>query len=509
MNNPSKTFFELWLTNCSQTRLLMIEKMGHFPSAEDKSSPGSLAVPNALLLELKSRVCAETGDQEHMFMFAKQSMYLLQQAWALLEKQNVRSKPRDVTDASSDTSSLIRDVEKLSLRTDEAERDTLEVTNAVGSDFWPLVRPLLQSLLCVVQAAKHCGDYQEAIYACKQAEKLAENLGSDMILANVLVEHGDVVCRSGESEQGQQYLSIAEAKHTESDQSKELAHRHRCMGSLHHLRGQCSAEVRSYDIARNILQEVSSSKFLTLFDGIDMPVDLLIETLIPQQIAPSTAQKASQTSKASSRTRKKKDEKLKERSRSLEPVPINGQVHECFEIELLQNDLSRLTVECFLDEGRSSQARKISSHLLDRRCSTEQHAQIARVRAKQSLTEGLSIMSKDSVSGMLIESALSLPATSPACEEGVREAQGPRREGLHDDSSIDHLARSLGLVSRIFHESALSCSTFTLSRCLSVLISSSLLLSFSRVSGESHCVHAAKVACAIGERCEDSLMSVC
>lgn len=467
------------------------------------------AISEANLLRLKSRICTENGDQKQMFIFAKQSTYLLQRAWARRENHKSSPKPPYPTDSPSDLDSLVQSVRDLAFETNSVDRENDRFNVTVGPYVWPLVRPILQSLLWMVQTAMHCGDIQEVKHAYKQAERLADGLGSDTILSSVLVENVDIACLSGETDEGRQLIDRIAVKRAESDQSKDLARQHRCIGTLLHLEGHCSAEIGYYETAQHILREVSTFNHLIPFEGINTFIAPAPESQPTPLTAASMAHNSRHITQNRSKTRKKAVEKAINCALPMEAAPAPSQSNDCFELELLQSDLARLTVECLIERGRNLDATKLLSHIPESKSTTEHHLRIAATRAKQSLAEGEMMMSKDSVLSMLTESALSLPATSLSEQQMDSCGYGGEEKVItksiqNSASFVDYLFQSIQSVSETYYGSASSCSTFTLSECQSVLITSSLMLSISRPNAEKHGIHAAKVACAIGEHRDTS-----
>ena len=470
-----------------------------------QSEPRGQVILDANLFELKSRLCAENGHYEHAMVFAKKAVYILQRAWARLERYQNSSQLGRNAEAPSNTESIVQEVEKLSLGNKPREGGSDKANQLFGADFWPLIRPLLRGLSWAIDIAKHSGDVQEAQYLSRQAEKAATSARSDLVLANVLVGSGDTACRSGDVEEGRMALDLATTKYSDPDQSKELALHHRSLGTLHHSRGQRAAEVESYEKGVSILQCISSPTFPTSFQDIVIRSDTASEpSAVPTK---TTTIVTKHQVKQSISKPKRSSEKRKNRMdpTSSPPLACNNSLTGCIELEGLCNELSRLKAECSLEKNSPQEVATLMKYEPESKRSTEYHAQARHAIARQYFVEGLAAMTKDSVFGMLVESAMSLPSVSaqypdedPSSRE-ICEDRVTKRKPIADSPFAKALLLALKLVGESCYRWGQSCSMLTLFKSMSITVASSLILSFSRQNCEAPAIHPSKLAYALGK----------
>lgn len=154
-----------------------------------------------------SRLSVEQQDSYMALKSAKQCVRLTSRIWAALEKMT-GSKPAKIRQRTSDTESsgfesdgIAQAMNELSL----SEADQRSTTHrGFGPAFWPYVSLHFQGLMQISVASAYNGMFQDSIYYCEQAKRIAGAVGSTQHIAVAEASLSNYMARAGlwkESEQ--------------------------------------------------------------------------------------------------------------------------------------------------------------------------------------------------------------------------------------------------------------------------------------------------------------------
>ena len=183
----------------------------------------------AQFLYTSASVLFAKGHVAAALYYARSSSRLLHRVWAFLERGTNRSAIP--SQASSPPNSSTASVNNDHVDTNAAQGQKNSTTNLKrdsqrSSSFWPVVAPLLDSLLLVSRLLAHEGMLAEALYYVGQAMKIADGLSTDFLKARVFAQQGELTLRAGQLEEAADLLRqsriLLESSGLESDRQLML-----------------------------------------------------------------------------------------------------------------------------------------------------------------------------------------------------------------------------------------------------------------------------------------------
>lgn len=500
--------------------MLIVFSPGHASKLRDhleelqpgKTSPGServhtndpkQSVARAGALEVLSCFHADHGSAEEAVSSAMESANVLQRLWARFEREQQkptqdRASPEDQPDI--DAESLSEGLSRLYFASDPAGGNSHAAVQTCGPEFWPLVRPLHRVLLWQCRLYKRYGLVQEASAAMRQAERISESVVSDLLLAELIVEKGDTSRLIGDLDEAEALQRLATARYADCEHSKEEVHHHRALGALHHVNAKWSQEIRAYDKAETIVNELTSPSFLSAIHDLQAPKRAPSSPGKPidREVAVS---KSRMTTKRTVEKNRKAPGKIQQGFGTVKSCG-SGTISECEasqQLQTLRGNIARLKIDSLLSQGEIRNAASMLSHLAVPPACPEEMVLLQNTRSQCLLQQALDRVNGHAVFGMLTESALSMPATSQARSgslsgEGLPDGNGSlqkkppmRKQRAMDSRALtsgqdfsELLMQALKHCSKVLAEGVHGGSVFSLSRSSSISSTISLLLGMSK-----------------------------
>ena len=240
-----------------------------------------------------SAIALEAGDVEEALAQAKHSVKLYQRIWAILENKHL-AKPivPAAETAESDTETLTEEAARARLSSSPPSPVTSMTHERLrGPLFWPFVSSLARSLLHLAHVHSHMGMFQESVYYCEQAEKIANAVQADALLVNVRAKLSMYWTRSHRGREAQRLLEKGGEIKNNTCNTREMALYQHSMALLEHLRGNKEAELACVERALAIIEALISSRHIKTLDRLRSNETGLEEALSKVHLDSSDKQK--------------------------------------------------------------------------------------------------------------------------------------------------------------------------------------------------------------------------
>jgi separase len=395
-------------------------------SALQQRTRMNILISNAYTVN--SMLALERGAGHIALSHAKQSVRLLRRAWTNAGNQ---CSPRSILDTEShtDADKLAEELSQMNLATTSelvARRGEEMVS---GTNFWGLVTPLFRGLAHLSALFAHQGMFQETAYYAEQAYKLAQEVGSDSLLAMGAVVLGGTWLKAGSLEKGSEFLTHAKEFLSSNHQSRENALLSYHMGRMHGILGDCEAEISAYEHAEELLKVLASSEHIQALESVDNKPSSLESQLANLSLS---TEKPNSTKIPIARTKRNTARKTTARAKT--PLKVTAPVaEECPQLMSLHGMVLR----------QKARAMIMSKQLVDALCLLNEAESFPRtqvdlvdfslLKAKQLLLQTFDQMNADPVYSVLQDSTISFPSTVGLSKEkhgdklAISKGSPPRR----------------------------------------------------------------------------------
>lgn len=164
------------------------------------------------------------------------------------------------SDAISEVDVLSDTMTKITL--EQAQMSTVTVRDSAPSldkISWEVASRLLSSFRSLASTFRRDGMFQESSYYIDQAQRLAENLKVQALLAAIQTQKGDVLNRAASLSEGAELLRMANAGFLKQSKSYDVATHHCLFGYMHKLQHQWPLELEQYEEAEKTLQTLDNT----------------------------------------------------------------------------------------------------------------------------------------------------------------------------------------------------------------------------------------------------------
>ncbi|KAI9681453.1 MAG: hypothetical protein M1817_002737 [Caeruleum heppii] len=385
----------------------------------------SLRISRNLLLarthDVFARISFEKGSLGEALTHAKACVKLNYRAWAGLESRagrNTAVTPMASHDAETDT--LAEGLSSMIISTMvPAMSTTHKALN--GSSFWTLVPCLHRGLDHLAQLFLHHGLHREAVYYIEQAQKVVDAVQARPLRALGLAAAGDCWSRSGEFTKGLKLLTQAEELLGSATKNKSMVLVQHYLGNAWGLQGQGKDQLRVYEKAEHILQEITHENFIHRLEACEDN-----ERELENQMASLSIKSTSSTApkrrakRATSRPARVKKTVATDPTKTPSPMPSSSL--ECAEFINLQGTLLRTKAfaleVCRQREVAASLLVRANDLPVDRVGRNQQRL----ADSKHLLHHGLELMARDSIFCVLRESTVSFPAVAAPNKSQTKRA---------------------------------------------------------------------------------------
>jgi separase len=363
-----------------------------------------------------SLLALERGAVGTALAHAKHSVKLIRYSWV---KIFMHQKAKLTSPGATSIEGLAEDVANMSISTASPALTSPPHEQIPGPLAWALVGPLFRSLSHLSSLYSHNGMFQETIYYAEQAHKLVQLVDSGAYLATALTATGSTYLSAGKLDKASEFFVKAKELGFSSGESQAAVVLNCQLGRLHALLDNREATVAAYSHAQNILETISSIKYISGIDRISNPAAELEEEMSRLILKPSkpTASRKGVVSKKVP----KKNAAVSKHTVEL-PASVSD---ECIRLASLKGLLLRQRAGTLILWKRCEEAVAIlkeadtfSGREVDL---INQHISIA----KQLLLQSLEQMSADPVYSVLQDSTISFPAVVSSSRTAASTSEKP------------------------------------------------------------------------------------
>lgn len=218
-----------------------------------------------------SRYCHYKGQRQNALNAAKNSVKLLNNMWAAIEKMAGET----VADASHrkfeselpDVQRVITGVSKLQLdRNQDNRRERCQQLTGHGATYWPLIPTLCQSLLHLSYLFSHHGIFGDADYYSQRAIDVAKAGNANGLLCRAACHRGSLLVTAGNLEEAELLLSRIEDLDKMSNPLLNVEQN--CVrAGLRAMEGQFKDSLHFYDQAIQLVDRIAKPGFLSKLES--------------------------------------------------------------------------------------------------------------------------------------------------------------------------------------------------------------------------------------------------
>ncbi len=365
---------------------------------------GNLLVSKAYLTY--SKLALERGQAPAALAHAKTSTRLIRRAWATTENELRKEEGQEAK-------SLTGELSQLSLSTNIVDATSEQLQ--CGSAFWALVTPLFQALVHLSNLYAHHGMFQETLYYAEQAYKLAQEVGSEAILATATALLGSIWLKAGSLDKGGDYLRDARKFCLPSEKSLDTAILTAQLGNMYGLLGNRYAEMAAYEEAQQTLNYLTGSTYVDMLDKIPGPTDSLEVKMsaltLSKRKAPTTRKAITTRSKALAK--RKPTSQVKARVKAKPAVQaVSSIVEKCPQFTTIKATILRDQAQALMAMKKPTEAQGCLQEAESAATTQMETIEHALAVARHLLLQSLEQMNADPVYSVLLDSTISFPSIS-------------------------------------------------------------------------------------------------
>lgn len=244
---------------------------------------------------LASDVALQDGDIDSAIMHAKKSVRLSIRLWSMLEKLlGVKRLSMVVDRNDTKLEGLTEDLSDMTLSTEVQ----LKVSSPKAAVFWAYVQIHFDGLLRLSRLSVHHGGFQDAIYYCEQAKKVAEAIESDFLLRRSSSTLAALLAQGGRLQGSQLMLDVC-ASHIkdikDTGTPMDSVQVSMALASAHLARGDFNRGLEATEHAQKALSKIQTDDHL--FSHSKTQEESSIRATTTQRAFRSAGQGASKASK--------------------------------------------------------------------------------------------------------------------------------------------------------------------------------------------------------------------
>ena len=367
------------------------------PKTVEQGTAEKQVISNAYLIQ--SRLALERGVPQAAFIYAKQGLKLLRQAWLILqEHQKQQCSTRTEVDRLADETANLSISTIMNLATVEHQLQ-------FGSIFWPLITPLFRTMSYLSTLYSNHGMFQETVYYADQAHNLVQEAGAGGHKATASAYLGDLWLRAGKLDKASEFLMVAQEHRMHTDQTRASALLFSHLGKMHSILGDREAAMEAFQNAETTLQALTESKFINTIDCLDPAnaFEQILASLTISRVKIAAPGKVATRSKTVARRKTSTRVKIHlENSSSV--------AEECPDLLSLRADVLRQKAQAFASLKKFADANALLNEADDYSKTQTGLIEQGLAVAKQLLYQSIEQMHADPVYSVLQESTISFPS---------------------------------------------------------------------------------------------------
>ena len=204
---------------------------------------------------IASDVALQDGDIDSAIMHAKKSVKLSIRLWSMLEKLLGVKRPSMVVERND--TKLEGLTEDLSDMTSSTEVQ-LKASSTKAAAFWAYVQIHFNGLLHLSRLSVHHGSFQDAVYYCEQAKKVAEAVESDFLLRRSSSTLAALLAQGGRLECSQLMLDLCASHIKDTGTPMDSVQVWMALASAHLARGEFNRGLEATEHAQKALSKIQT-----------------------------------------------------------------------------------------------------------------------------------------------------------------------------------------------------------------------------------------------------------
>ncbi|KAF7503271.1 hypothetical protein GJ744_004029 [Endocarpon pusillum] len=372
---------------------------------------------------LASDVALQGGDIDSAIMHAKKSVRLSIRLWSMLEKLlGVKRLSMVVERNDAKLEGLTEDLSDMTLSTEVQ----LKASSPKAAAFWAYVQIHFDGLLHLSSLSVHHGSFQDAVYYCEQAKKVAEAIESDFLLRRSSSSLAALLAQGGRLQGSQLMLDLCASHIKDTGTPMDSVQVSMALASAHLARGEFNRGLEATEHAQKALSKIQTDDHL--FSNSKTQEESSVMAATTQRSFRFAGQGASKASKPHQKPSEivgsaahidVKDVPARELV-----APISGSVW----MQALQAEALLLKASLCIKSGCEKDATNLLKQVICLARPSATDVKHSVLQATLMLADALRLFQSDAVYSVLSESSIAFPTHRGEAEVDLRYENGAQGE---------------------------------------------------------------------------------